>query len=281
MSKKPSDRYIRMWGPVVDVLRTLGGSGTPKEVIPLVIKHLDLPDTEIEQVLKSGAPRVANEIYWASHYLKLAGFISKAEGVWILTELGRTKSPALDEARKIRSKLHADTRKSKTPAPDLELPEEESQELQSVEAQLHEQLLEMSPVGFERFCQLMLRKTGFEEVHVTGKSGDGGIDGYGTMRLSPFMSFHMIFQCKRYKGSVGPDIVRQMRGSLDGRTDKGLIITTGTFTRDAVKEATREGVKQVELVDGESLIELMKRYRLGAEPIEAFSVNYDFFKDYA
>src|SRR3546814_8903609 len=63
----------------------------------------------------------------------------------------------------------------------------------------------------------------FVQVEVTGRSGDGGIDGTGILRLS-LMSFHVLFQCKRYQGSVGSGAVRDFRGAMMGRTDKGLKI---------------------------------------------------------
>ena len=83
----------------------------------------------------------------------------------------------------------------------------------------------------------MLRKSGFTQVDVTGRSGDGGIDGIGIMRLGGFLSFRVLFQCKRYKGSVGAGTVRDFRGAMIGRTDKGLIVTTGN--RAALLHATQ------------------------------------------
>lgn len=274
-----------MWGPTIEALRSLGGSGTPKEVIPLVLEKLQLSAEELAEETSTGAPRAENEIRWTSAYLKEAGYLTKESGVWVLTELGLTETPSIEEARKIRSRLHSATNKRKratkgtvpVSAPDSE---EETSEA-TVDEALHAALIGMTASGFERFCQLLLRKAGFEEVHVTGKTGDGGIDGFGTMRLSPFMSFMMIFQCKKYQGSVGPDTVRQMRGSMDGRTDKGLIITTGTFTREARREATREGVKQIELVDGTGLLDLMKQFGLGTKPITAYEVVPEFFEAYS
>lgn len=199
-------------------------------MIPKVIEQLSLPPAELEETLQSGGSRVENEVRWAASYLKSAELLSKEDGIWLLTEKGQVAEKTIDQTRSIRTKMHIATNKAKRAKKKESLEKEEVEEELSIDGRLHENLMQLSPGGFERFCQLLLRKSGFEEVHVTGKSGDGGIDGYGTMRFSPFMSFHMIFQCKRFKGSVGPDVVRQLRGSLDGRTDKGLIVTTGRFT---------------------------------------------------
>ena len=139
----------------------------------------------------------------------------------------------------------------------------------------------MAPDAFERLCQRLLRESGFIEVEVTGRTGDGGIDGHGIIRLAGLVSFPVLFQCKRYVGSVTPSQVRDFRGALAGRADKGLVITTGTFTRDASREATREGAPPIDLINGELLIDKLKELGLGIETrqIEEVKVNANFFKD--
>lgn len=102
-------------------------------------------------------------------------------------------------------------------------------------AEVLDALMAMAPDGFERLAQRLLREAGFISATVTGRTGDGGIDGFGTYRMS-LLSFPVFFQCKRYKGSVGSAAVRDFRGAMAGRGDKGLLITTGTFTGDAKAE---------------------------------------------
>lgn len=123
-------------------------------------------------------------------------------------------------------------------------------------------LLKMKPSAFERLCQKILERSGFIKVDVTGRSGDGGIDGIGVLRLN-LLSFHVFFQCKRWKGSVGASVIRDFRGAMVGRADKGLVMTTGTFSTDARKEATRDGAPAIDLVDGETLCELLKGLNIG------------------
>ncbi|WP_206528489.1 restriction endonuclease, partial [Mesorhizobium sp. M7A.F.Ca.CA.002.05.1.1] len=118
-------------------------------------------------------------------------------------------------------------------------------------------LLALDPAAFERLCQRILREAGFIKVEVTGRSGDGGIDGTGVLRVN-LLSFHVLFQCKRWKGSVGSGVVRDFRGAMVGRADKGLVITTGTFTADARREAVRDGAPAIDLIDGDGLCDLLK-----------------------
>lgn len=127
---------------------------------------------------------------------------------------------------------------------------------------LLECLLKMKPSAFERLCQRILKDSGFIKVDVTGRSGDGGIDGIGVLRLN-LLSFHVFFQCKRWKGSVGASVIRDFRGAMVGRADKGLVMTTGTFSTDARKEATRDGAPAIDLVDGETLCALLKSLKIG------------------
>ena len=138
----------------------------------------------------------------------------------------------------------------------------------------------LPPGGFERLSQRLLRESGFQQVVVTGRSGDGGIDGMGILQVNPFVSFNVLFQCKRYQGAVTPSHVRDFRGAMMGRADKGIIITTGTFTLDAKKEARRDGVPPIELVDGDLLVEMFERLELGLVPRKTYDVDEKFFEDF-
>lgn len=141
-------------------------------------------------------------------------------------------------------------------------------------------LLELPPAGFERLAQRLLREAGFSQVTVTGKSGDGGIDGFGVLQINPFVSFKVLFQCKRYSGTVTPSQVRDFRGAMHGRAEKGIIITTGTFTSEARKESAREGALPIELINGERLIDMLERLELGLEPVTTYKVDHSFFNEF-
>ena len=144
-----------------------------------------------------------------------------------------------------------------------------------------EALKQMTPDAFERLCQRLLRESGFIQVEVTGRSGDGGIDGKGVVKLGGILSFHVIFQCKRYRDSVSSGAIRDFRGAMVGRADKGLFITTGTFTRDARLEAQRDGAPPLDTIDGDELVIMLKDLRLGIEvrarTVEEVSVHREWF----
>lgn len=146
---------------------------------------------------------------------------------------------------------------------------------------LLKRLQSIEPAAFERLSQRMLRESGFTKVEVTGQSGDGGIDGVGVLRVN-LISFQVLFQCKRWKGSVGSGVVRDFRGAMQGRADKGLIITTGTFTPEARKEATRDGAPAIDLIDGDLLCDLLKEHKLGVKTravvTEEVSLDEAFFE---
>jgi restriction system protein len=141
-------------------------------------------------------------------------------------------------------------------------------------------LLALPTEGFERLSQRILREAGFTQVSVTGRSGDGGIDGHGTLQINPLVSLKVLFQCKRYAGSVSPSHVRDFRGAMAGRADKGIILTTGSFTAEARREATRDGVPPIEVIDGERLISMLENLQLGVRPIRAFEVDQEFFEEF-
>jgi restriction system protein len=215
---------------------------------------------------------------WARTALRRCDYVdNSARGVWSLTEAGEHATQA--ELKQKISDLRAQDHKNyleKAKGPE-EGPAGES-EADDWKDELLDVLRKMSPDSFERLSKRLLRESGFVKVEVTGKSGDGGIDGTGILQLS-LMSFHVLFQCKRYQGSVGPGAIRDFRGAMMGRTDKGLFITTGTFTSDARKEATRDGAPPIDLIDGVALCEKLRELRLGVdvELVEAVHIKSDWF----
>jgi|SRR5665213_597604 len=264
MAKVPN-RY-ELQDPVLKALNQLGGSGTNEEIYEKVIEILKLPSEIVDLPHGKGeAGRTAldYEMAWARTYLKNAGKITtQTRGVWtLLTNSDIEILPKKEAAKKQSNEVPVDEEAWKD--------------------DLHRVLTKvLTPLGFERLIQRMLRESGFVQVEVTGKSGDGGIDGRGIVRLNGFLTFNVFFQCKRYAGAVGVDKIRDFRGATEGRADKGLFITTGYFTREAEKEATRDGARPIELVDGEHLAEKLRELRLGlkVENIERISVDEEWFK---
>ncbi len=222
---------------------------------------------------------------WARTYLKKYGMVeNSARGVWALTPKGlkqETVDPQ-DVVRFVREQSVRERRGRAEPTEPVDSgvgDEGLEDETASWRETLMSTLLEMPPDAFERLCQRLLRESGFIQVEVTGRSGDGGIDGHGVVRLAGLLSFPVIFQCKRYRNTISSGVVRDFRGAMVGRADKGLIITTGSFTRDASAEATRDGAPPIDLIDGEQLIDKLKDLGLGVttRQVEVVEVNTAWF----
>jgi restriction system protein len=278
-------QYSELLWPTLQAVRDIGDSGTIGEIVEKVIE-LEQFTEEQQAVLHGEGPSTEIEyrLAWARTYLKGMGTLNNSErAVWSTTELGRTITR--DEI----AALHAsylvqlrEARKAKRAAR-AEQGDELSEDAERTwKQQLLEMLLEIPPDSFERLARRLLREAGFVSATVTGKSGDGGIDGIGVYRLS-LVSFPVFFQCKRYKGSVGAGAVRDFRGAMSGRGDKGLLITTGSFTADAKQEATRDGAPPVDLIDGERLCDLLKEFGLGIQrtirEVEDIAIVPEFFQD--
>lgn len=273
-----------LW-PALVAIRGLGGSATISELDQKVME-LQSYDEDIQSVVHGEDGRQTELEYrlaWARTYLRGIGAITNsARGVWSVTERGRTVSEAEVLAAAKAWRANAAQRRKQ----DSELRPDATQEEGVVtlwKDQLTSRLLEMEPSAFERLTQRLLREAGFVNVTVTGRSGDGGIDGVGVYRLS-LVSFPTFFQCKRYKGGVSAGAVRDFRGAMAGRGEKGLLITTGNFTREATAEATRDGAPPIELIDGDRLCSLLKEFGLGVTVeerlVEHVSINNAFFDDF-
>jgi restriction system protein len=269
-----------LW-PAVVALRTLGGSASIDELLEQVIVQQGYSE-EQQAVLHGDGPRteIGYRLAWARTYLKGMGLAENSQrGVWSLTEAGLNVEP--EQIEPMRQKYIAAGRSKNSGRPRRKdtTPESEGFE-ESWEDQLLGRIMRLSPASFERLAQRLLREAGFTNTQVTGRSGDGGIDGLGVYRLS-LVSFPIFFQCKRYVGSVGAGDVRDFRGAMAGRGDKGLVITTGTFTAEAKKEATRDGAPPLDLIDGSTLCTLMKEYGLGVSvttrTVEDISIDEEFF----
>ena len=288
MTRKPRAEFAKWFGPVLDALRALGDSGRPREVSAQIAKTLNLSDEVLDETVPSGGNRFQNQVAWARQYLVWEGLLdSSKHGTWKLTEKGRNTTLSDDQAIEIASRwarIHAENRKRKsaalTPKPATE--ESSPQETEESELDLIEILRGLSPVGFEKVCRELLRESGFENVEITGGSADNGIDGFGTLELNPFVSFKVLFQCKRYRegNSVSRSQVGDFRNAMIGRADKGIIITTSSFTHAAVQEANRDGAPQVELVDGEKLIEMFEKVELGLSKRTVYDVDLAYFEPY-
>lgn len=275
----------------IEALRDLGGSATIQELDERVIELEGV--TEPEQAFQmrnhENRPRVNYYLAWSRTYLKRGDAIeNSSRGVWALTEQGsainrleQTKAiydqVNLEEREKAKAKRHVT---KETKAPIEEVSDAGPDDVEDWKGKLLAVVGAMHPSAFERLSQRLLREAGFTKVEVRGKSGDGGIDGLGILRVS-LVSFQVYFQCKRWTGSVGSKEIRDFRGAVQGRADKGLFITTGHFTSQASDEATRDGAIAIDLIDGDRLCELLKENSLGVETtmIEKVTIHSDWFSN--
>ncbi len=290
-----------LMNPTLRALHALGGSASVGEITNRVIEGLSLPP-HIVQILHGARSKTQTRLNYnlglSRTYLKVYGLIGNSRrGIWSLTASGvDTERVDPEEVlRAYRKRRGGDGDKpggdssttdspgavaptsGELPADEIVLIEDSSDENASWRETLSEALLSMSPDAFERLCQRLLRESGFIQVNVTGQSGDGGIDGRGIIRLAGMISFPVVFQCKRYTNNVSAGTVRDFRGAMAGRADRGLILTTGGFTGDAEKEATRDGVPPIDLIDGELLMDRLKELGLGVRTVEVVEVDKGFF----
>jgi restriction system protein len=283
MARGKGPEFTRFFQPIVEAIKEKGGSGTTSEIIDRAIEILGLSEAEQNQELSSGGSKVRNQAQWARLYLARGGILdSSAKGIWKLTETGAQIDPKAYDFyalfKDVQKKFQAERKEKKDKEEDEIDDLDESTE--DYRVGVLRVLRSLPPDGFERLCQRLLRESGFEQVVVTGRSGDGGIDGLGILQINAFVSFNVLFQCKRYTGSVTPSQIRDFRGAMQGRADKGIIMTTGTFTVEAKKEARRDGAPPIELVDGDDLVKLFENLEFGLKPRKTFDLDEAFFHEF-
>lgn len=278
MDENSFPTFDRMMNPLIQALKELGGSGTIDEINQKTIEILDLPEEQREVLHnpeRGSRTEVEYRLAWTRTYLKKYGVLdNSSRGVWALT----TKGNKLDKVNH-RTVVRYVREQDRKTAKSTEVEEE-------AELTWHDELLAtllaMEPAAFERLTQRVLRESGFIQVEVTGRTGDKGIDGKGVIRLGGMLSFHVLFQCKRYQGSVRVQEIRDFRGAMVGRADKGLFITTGNFTKDAIEEATRDGAPPIDLIDGDLLIDKLEELGLGVNKkqviVEEVEIDKEWFE---
>ena len=292
--KNLSPTYTELIIPTYDALKQLGGSGTNNEIYERVIVDLNLSDEVLDEphLGSLNQSEVEYQLAWARTYLKNYGIIvNSARSVWSITSeyaseltvsakeiVAFTVQKNAEKREMAKSNDKQDGKSDKLEDDidsndDVEFPEE----VKPWRQQLANILQNMDPYGFERLSQRLLRECGFTQVSVTKKSGDGGIDGTGKLKINGIVSFNVAFQCKRYKGLVSSGDIRDFRGSLTTDIEKGIFITTGSFSKAAKDEATTPGKKQIDLIDGEEFISKLAEYSIGVKEVKTYEIDEDFF----
>lgn len=269
----PSTEFF--YEPSLKALDALGGSGSTGEIYKKVLSIANLSNEVVDEMHSFTMTEVEYRLMWARTDLKNFGaVVNSKQGVWSLTSKGAklAKSGKIDtkEIKKV-----ANLNKKKGKAED----ECEDREKKDWREEVSEILHNLDPYAFEKLAQRLLRECGFSDVEVTKKSGDGGIDGTGKLRINGIFSFNVAFQCKRYKGQVGAPQIRDFRGSLGTNIEKGVLITTGAFTREAKEEASSVGKRLIDLMDGEELINKLAEYGIGLNEVKSYEVDTEFFND--
>ena len=272
MQQMPSEEGMKNW--TLLAVYQLGGSGHNLEIEEQVRRMLRLPNEVADQLYPDGRrPVLDHRVAFARSHLKRDGLLDNPKrSVWVLTEAGATRANEIVSQIKDVYPAHIpeDSSDENDIINETPIAEDEWQE------DLLSRILQLSPGAFERLCQRLLRESGFVQVQVIGRSGDGGIDGHGVLQMGRLISFPVLFQCKRWQNPVGASVIRDFLGAMLGRADRGLIITTSTFTTGAREEASRNGVPPVDLVDGRTLAENLRELKLGVK--EVVVVDQEWFE---
>lgn len=267
-----------MW-PALVAMKALGGSATHEELLEKIIELEKIPEAVQNIMHTERQTKISYNLAWAKTYLGKAGALENpSHGVWAITEKGKALTEEGVEQIPVEVRKLYKLEKERKPKGSAEVEDLQPETKNWKDGLLAVLINQMKADAFERLAQRILRESGFVKVEVTGSSGDGGIDGVGVLRVK-LLSFQVYFQCKKYKGSVSAGAIRDFRGAMVGRTDKGLFITTGTFTADAKKEATRDGAPAIDLIDGDLLCDLLKSLNLGVTTrmVEEVSIDPDWF----
>lgn len=281
-------RYNKLLVPTFIALKDLGGSGSNNEILDKVVENLQIPDdvADIPHAGNANVSELAYQLAWARTYLNSYGVIkNSSRAVWSI-QPDFASADTLDEKAIIKHKQASMSNATKGQNEDA-MPEDNDPTNDNVEypdeakpwrTRLAEILQAMNPFGFERLAQRVLRECGFSQVEVTKKSGDGGIDGTGKLKINGIFSFNVAFQCKRYSGMVGAPAVRDFRGSLTTDIEKGVLITTGAFSKAARDEASNPGKQQIDLIDGEEFINKIAEFGIGVREVKAYEIDEEFFE---
>ena len=275
--------YNDLYNDVFQALKELGGSGTVSEINEkvIVMRHFDSKITDVPHNETGSRTELEYQLAWARTYLKKFGAIDISDrAVWIITkEFQKCESVDNKKVAKAINKRSATTSKSDKKNEAIDNSEEELFEMPKWKTELSEILHNMDPYGFEKLAMYVLRECGFTDVTVTNPSRDGGIDGTGKLKINGIFSMNVAFQCKRYKGSVGAPIVNEFRGSLPRGIEKGVIITTGTFTRDAKAEAANVSKIPIDLIDGDEFMDMLAEHSVGLKEVKTYEIDRDYFEN--
>ena len=275
-------QFLKYVKPILEVLQANGGVGESSSVIDDVVENLKINEEDLAKTTANGQSRIRNQIQWARFYLFKAGLIDNSQrGIWRLTKNG-LEADLSDQGvysmfKSVQKNFENNKKKLEDTNNNKNDFDETTTEDEEHSGELIKLIKKMSPAAFERLCKRLLIEIGIHDIEITGGSCDQGVDGLGLVKLNDVVSLNIVFQCKRYRNIISPHHVRDFRGAMQGRGEKGLIISTGRFTKEAKKEANRDGVTPIELIDGDRLVDLFEKYKIGLIPVTIYEIDKGFF----
>ncbi|MEX0381249.1 restriction endonuclease [Leuconostoc sp. MS02] len=284
--------------PTLLALRNLGGQATPKEVYSEIVNDLNLVDEDIAETTSGGESLYKNRVRFARLILLKAGLINddSLRGIWQLSELGVSIDLASLSASKIRQVIYENEKFQVETKKDVQkfkvLHQDESSEGDDTREEWERHLLQILTIRdekdqqynralddrFEKIVASLLRKMEVD-IDQTIASRDGGLDGIGTYSIGGILTEKVAFQAKRYglQNKVGRPEIQSFVGALTSENiTRGIFVTTSTFSAEAIEDARKRN-NTVQLIDGEMLIQLLRRYRLGVttQEITVEKINID------
>ena len=256
--------------PTYNAIKELGGSASINEITDKVIKDLKLPDKIVDEPHgNSQCTELEYQLAWSRTYLKKFGaIVNSTRGIWRITPaFAGIDNIDVDAVKKSFRDKNSHSNYTEPP-----------EELEPWKLELSDIIKNMNPFAFERLTQRILRECGFSQVSVTKKTSDGGIDGFGKLKIGGIFTYNVAFQCKRYSGSVAASEIRDFRGSLTKNIEKGIFITTGSFTRQAIEEASNAGKQQIDLIDGSDFVDTLVEFQSGINAKTIYEVDRNYFE---
>lgn len=209
----------------------------------MIQKFPQLTEEDLEEVMISGANKWHNHIQWVRQKLIDKGdMYSPERGIWAITEQGRQR---ISSNRRFQQVL-----------PQVNLVEIYDEYEEDFKSQLLDRFHELTPRQFEEFSKKLLQVYGFTNLNVTDVGPDGGIDGYGRLKIG-LATMNVAFQCKRWKGNVGRKEIQQFRGVIQGNFEQGIFFTTSDFTSHAKEVSFQKGAVPIILMNGNSIVDIM------------------------
>jgi len=266
----PKQRDLEI--PLLRAIQQAGGAAQPRDLYPKLATLFSLSVEEQEERLPNSPTtrKWWNLVQWVRQHLVEAEEIDgSTRGVWKLTAKGAAR---LEERPTRRSQS--------APAPETTLRDLVEQNREQVRSRLRQEISQLSPHAFERFCRVLLQALGFDSVEVTRASADGGIDGFGDFRQGA-VRIRSAFQAKRWAAdrTVGRPEIDRFRGAIQGEFDHGVFLTTSRFSREAKDTSIKRGAISILLLDGDAIADAMTQHGLGvrAEPVQLYNLDDEFF----